>query len=125
MSALDPGGRRASDVCAVEELEDGIAREVRVGRGSRLGVVRIGMRVYAFSGTCPHRGGPLGFGWVRPHVEAPDADEIEVDWCRPVLSCPWHNWEYDLETGEALFDRALRIRTYDVNVVDGRVLVSW
>jgi nitrite reductase/ring-hydroxylating ferredoxin subunit len=117
--------RRQADACGLDELEQGIVREVVIGRGTRVGVVLIDERVYAFNGTCPHRGGPLGYGWIRPHVSASNQDEIEVDWCRPVLSCPWHMWEFDLKTGQALFDEELRVRTYDVEVVEGRVLVSW
>ena len=43
-----------------------------------------------------------------------------------VLRCPWHGWEFDLETGEKLFDvtERARVRTYPVSVEDGRVVIN-
>lgn len=90
-------------------------------RRHQLGLVRVGDRVYAFRGTCPHRGSPLARGWVRAHVSGGLSGPVKVDQLRPVLTCPWHNWEYDLATGRALFDHACRMVVYDVEVVDGRV----
>ena len=29
-----------------------------------------------------------------------------------VLKCPWHQWEFDLATGQALYDEAMRVKTY-------------
>ena len=41
----------------------------------------------------------------------------------PVLRCPWHGWEFDLETGACLDDPALRAAVYPVRVEGDRVLV--
>ena len=43
-----------------------------------------------------------------------------------VLRCPWHGWEFDLETGEKLFDPGCRarVKTYPVAVEDGVVVVD-
>jgi len=30
------------------------------------------------------------------------------------IVCPWHGWEYDLETGVMVADRTFRLRKYDV-----------
>jgi len=38
-----------------------------------------------------------------------------------VLRCPWHGWEFDLETGEQLVRDGLRATTYGVHIVDGLV----
>jgi len=40
-----------------------------------------------------------------------------------VLRCPWHEWEYDIATGEALFDPQVKIVRYPVEVVDGSIVV--
>ena len=29
-----------------------------------------------------------------------------------VLKCPWHQWEFDLATGQALYDETMRVKTY-------------
>ena len=43
-----------------------------------------GRTVYAVDNTCPHAGGPLGEG----HLEG------------PVVECPWHGWQFNVQTGE-------------------------
>ena len=40
-----------------------------------------------------------------------------------VIACPWHGWEYDLATGEALWNRARRLRAAKVEVDGGDLLV--
>jgi nitrite reductase/ring-hydroxylating ferredoxin subunit len=50
--------------------------------------------------------------------------EMAVDESRPVLVCPWHTWEYDLETGRSTTDARFRVRSYPVLVVDGEVFVD-
>jgi nitrite reductase/ring-hydroxylating ferredoxin subunit len=41
-----------------------------------------------------------------------------------VLACPWHQWEFDLKTGRALFDPSVRARTYPVVVEDGNIYID-
>ena len=31
-----------------------------------------------------------------------------------ILKCPWHQWEFDIKTGQALYDEKLRVKTYRV-----------
>ena len=40
-----------------------------------------------------------------------------------ILACPWHGWEFDLLTGQALADPRDRLRLYPVTVEDGTVFV--
>lgn len=116
----------AHDLCAFDELEPGVLREIEIRPGRTAGVVRVGDGVRIFPAVCPHRGGPLVRGRVRPRVTAASEcpGERVLDATRLVLTCPWHNWEFDLEDeGQALFDRR-RLRFYDGEVVDGRVVVK-
>ena len=39
---------------------------------------------------------------------------MAVDDTRPVLSCPWHGWQFDVATGKAVTNQRLRARTYAV-----------
>jgi nitrite reductase/ring-hydroxylating ferredoxin subunit len=39
---------------------------------------------------------------------------MAVDATRPVLSCPWHGWQFDVATGKAVTSLRLRARTYVV-----------
>jgi 3-phenylpropionate/trans-cinnamate dioxygenase ferredoxin subunit len=56
-------------------------------------------------------------------VSADRPGEIVLDSEHPVVTCPWHNFEYSLDTGEALWNPALCIRVFPSEVVDGRVRV--
>jgi len=50
--------------------------------------------------TCLHRGGPLGEG------------DLEGD----IVTCPWHGWEYSVQTGACVNNPAACIKTYKVTV---------
>jgi nitrite reductase/ring-hydroxylating ferredoxin subunit len=112
MAAIDD----AVDVCALEDLSDETLREVRIGNLRAAAVLRDG-RVYVIQAQCPHRGGPLARGAIRSRVTG----DMVLDNEHPVVTCPWHNFEFSLDTGNALWDPKLCIRTFECEVVDGRV----
>ncbi len=93
-------------VMAVSDLPPGQAAEVTVG-GEMLALFNVGGTFYALSNRCPHRGGPLGQGFV-------DGSEV---------SCPWHNWTFDVTTGENTASSEMRVPGHEVEVEDGQVLV--
>jgi len=63
--------------------------------------------VFAASDTCPHNGGPLSEGIV--HSQS--------------ITCPLHNWVFDLNTGQAKGEDG-QIATYPVRVDGGRILID-
>jgi nitrite reductase (NADH) small subunit len=74
-------------------------------------------RLYAFENLCLHMGGPVGEGILIGKVEAIlDENRAHVrDRFSPTeihLVCPWHGWEYDIETGECAANRRLKLRRY-------------
>lgn len=86
-------------------------------RGARLVKTRVGCiavfrtetaEVFAASNTCPHKGGPLADGIV--HGQS--------------VTCPLHNWVFDLNTGEAQGADEGRIATYPVRIEGGRILLD-
>ncbi|MEM6890007.1 MAG: nitrite reductase small subunit NirD [Pseudomonadota bacterium] len=86
-------------------------------RGARLVKTHIGCiaifrtseaEVYAATNSCPHKGGPLSEGIV--HGQS--------------VTCPLHNWVFDLNTGEAQGADDGRITTYRVRVQDDRILLD-
>jgi nitrite reductase/ring-hydroxylating ferredoxin subunit len=38
--------------------------------------------------------------------------------------CPWHGWEYDIETGDCLSKRSAFLPSYPVEVRDGEIVVT-
>ena len=65
-------------------------------------------RVFALENRCAHRGGPLSEGIVHGAS----------------VTCPLHNWIYDLETGRAAAPDEGAVRTFAVEIVDGRVRLA-
>src|SRR3546814_862788 len=68
--------------------------------------------VFACNNRCPHEGYPL--------MEGSLAQGGRGD-C--ILTCNWHNWKFDLASGETLVGGD-RLRRYPVEVVDGEVWVD-
>lgn len=92
---------------AAADLPPGRAAEVVVG-GQALAVFNVNGTFHALSGRCPHRGGPLGQGFV-------DGSQV---------SCPWHNYTFDVTTGENVVSADLKVARYEVKVEDGLVHVK-
>jgi nitrite reductase (NADH) small subunit len=92
----------------VTALPERGARCVRIG-GVAIAVFRTGAgEVFALRDRCPHRGGPLSQGIV--HGER--------------VTCPLHDWVIDLKTGRATGADEGATLTYDVRVVDGRIVLE-
>jgi nitrite reductase [NAD(P)H] small subunit len=94
-------------LCPVEVIPENGGRQFRVD-GREVAVFKVGGRLYALDGKCPHRGGPLGFG--------------DVTGTR--VMCPWHAWSFDLETGQCDVSPLESVRTWPVRVIDGQVVVE-
>jgi nitrite reductase (NADH) small subunit len=92
---------------AVADLPPGRAAEVVVN-GQAVALFNVGGTFHALAGRCPHRGGPLGQGFLDG----------------PRVSCPWHNYTFDLTTGENVVNADLKVARYEVKVEDGQVRVK-
>ncbi|HUT79108.1 MAG TPA: Rieske (2Fe-2S) protein [Polyangia bacterium] len=98
------------------ELPPGSRKIVEFG-GRSIGVFNIGGSFYALRNRCPHQGAPLCLGSIggTAATSAPG----EYSWGREgeILRCPWHGWEFDITTGESVFNpHQMKVRSYDVTV---------
>ena len=93
-------------VAVTREIPPGSGMTVEVG-DKPIAVFNCDGTFYAIDDTCPHQGGPLGEG--------------EVD--GTVVTCPWHEWRYDLRTGVNTDDAACKVTAYAVKVEGEDVLV--
>lgn len=93
--------------CSLAKLPPGAVTEASIGE-ERYAICNVGGAVYALSGTCPHRGGPLGQGAVN-------GDNI---------TCPWHAWEFDCRTGANDYNPAVKVATFAVQVSGDDVLID-
>jgi len=106
-----------TDTCVLVQTRDGL-----------VGVLRVGERLHAFENRCLHQGGPVCMGRVLGRLEeilAEDRSVIEERFSDDELHliCPWHGWEYDVETGRCAADHRLRLRKYHVVVRGDAVYV--
>jgi nitrite reductase/ring-hydroxylating ferredoxin subunit len=74
--------------------------------GREFAVFLVGGRCYVTDARCPHNGGPLAQGWIRPERD---------------LVCPWHWYAYDLETGQCRTAAGYRLGCYPVEERDGEL----
>jgi len=109
------------EVGRVEEFPAGACRIVNV-HGREIGVINSRGRFYAVLNYCPHRGGPVCAGRLGGTMMPTEPGTLEYAMEGQVLQCPWHGWEFNIETGETMFSISRsRLKTYPVSVQDGHV----
>jgi 3-phenylpropionate/trans-cinnamate dioxygenase ferredoxin subunit len=122
--AAAPAGKQRVVVAKEIELPAGTRKIVRVG-GREIGVFHTQAGWFALRNTCPHQGAPLCLGTVTGTTLPSKPGEYTWGMDGQVLRCPWHGWEFDLNTGVGLYDpyRHERVATYRVQVEDGEVIL--
>jgi nitrite reductase (NADH) small subunit len=123
MPALAPA---FADVGRAEDFPIGRLRRVEIP-GKDIFVLRAEPDTwYAVKNTCPHHGAPLCLGTTAGTWLPSAPGEYAFGLENRVIRCPYHGYEYDLETGRAVFVTGVteRVVRYDVVVEQGRVRVS-
>jgi 3-phenylpropionate/trans-cinnamate dioxygenase ferredoxin subunit len=115
------GSRRRHIVARTTEIPPGGRRIVDL-EGRSVGVFNLHGRYVAVLNVCPHELAPVCLGRLDG-TTLPSAPG-EWTWGREgeILACPWHGWEFDLLTGACLTDKR-RLRTYEVTVEEGQIIV--
>jgi len=65
-------------------------------------------RIFAIDGTCPHANGPLGCGALNGRS----------------ITCPWHMWGFDCETGQSDVSFNMKLDTFATKVEDGDIFID-
>lgn len=95
-------------LCNREQLPPaGQAKEFIVA-GRIFCVATIDGKPHALDNVCPHRGGPLAEGTVEGET----------------IVCPWHQWEFDLATGQALHSPGKKALVYALRQQGEDVMVE-
>ena len=77
---------------------------------------------YAVANYCIHQAGPLCEGALTGNTTTKeDGWDWEYDTNRRYISCPWHGWTFDIESGENVNDGTYAVPTYDLEVDDGTI----
>ncbi len=94
-------------VAGRSELPPGSAKMVRVD-GRQVALFEHAGEVFACNNLCPHEGYPLSEGTVAGQC---------------TLTCNWHNWKFNLKTGENLYGGD-RLTTYPVEIRDTEIWID-
>lgn len=109
------------------EFQEGSCMIVHAGE-TQIGVYQRKGSFYAYENICRHQGGPVCEGSLIGKVQTildDDKSVIEEIFSQDELHivCPWHGWEYNLETGESVGDKRFRLKRYEVLEREGEVYV--
>ncbi len=102
--------RQAQDMVQIATLADLAERNpkiVRVGN-KQIALFQRDSGIYACNNRCPHEGYPLSEGTVTGDC---------------TLTCNWHNWKFDLASGDNLTDGD-RLRTYPVELRGDQIWID-
>ena len=94
-------------VASVSDVPVGEGREFVVG-GRIVALFHVGEKLFALDGICPHAGGPLAQG--------------KLNGC--VVTCPWHGWQFDVETGRHCLNLQLQQTSFPVTIDGTEILVE-
>ncbi|WP_324628505.1 nitrite reductase small subunit NirD [Pseudomonas aeruginosa] len=96
------------DICALDEINP-LGSRVVAGPKGDIAIFRASDdQVFALDDHCPHKGGPLSQGLIYGKR----------------VACPLHNWQIELESGEAVAPDQGCAHRHPVRVENGRVLLG-
>jgi len=102
------GAEGWTQVAALSDLPEGGSLVVHV-TGEQVALFNVADTVYAIGNRCSHANGPLADGKVNGTT----------------VTCPYHDSQFDLATGEPLRPPAVRpVPAYEVKVDDGAIYVA-
>ena len=76
--------------------------------GRNVAIFNVDGVFHALENRCAHRGGPLAEGSLDGQV----------------VFCPWHDWQFDVTSGECVNAPGVSVQSFSVSVTDGDVLVD-
>jgi len=91
----------------LDDLAVGQSRCVQLG-DLQVGLFRNGEGLFALDNLCPHRGAPLHDGFVTDGQ----------------VTCPWHQWQFDLKDGHCRNIPGARVPAYAVEIRDGTIWIN-
>jgi nitrite reductase/ring-hydroxylating ferredoxin subunit len=94
-----------------------------------VGLFRVNGRLFAYENTCPHMGGPVCQGLIIPAVrELIDDKRVSTgytfDETEMRIVCPWHGYEFSIETGSHPAKASIQLKAVAVDEEDGEVYVT-
>lgn len=95
------------EVATLAEVPPGSMREVIAG-DRVVALANVDGQIFALDGVCPHQGGPLGEGQLEG----------------PIVTCPWHGWQFDVRTGQHCLSQTIIQPQFTVRVEGDSIFVD-
>ena len=96
------------DLCSTSDVAPGSALKVETG-DLVLAVFNVGGEFFVIDDTCTHGPGSLSEGYIEDDV----------------VECNFHNGQFNIRSGEVVSPPCMvPIKTYPVEVVDGKVTIE-
>ncbi len=92
---------------STSELAPGQCKTVRIN-GKSIALYNLDGTYYATDDACIHKGGPLGEGQLEGET----------------ITCPWHNWQYDVTSGKTKVNPSMGVDTFPVKVEGDSVMIE-
>jgi nitrite reductase (NADH) small subunit len=96
-------------VAKTADLASGQGMVVEVG-GRAIALFNVNGEYFALDNICPHRGGPIGEGYVDCH--------------NGTVQCPWHGWTFSLASGVSPVNAIAKVEKFDVQVEGDEIRIS-
>ena len=94
-------------VAKLSDVKEGEGKVVTTN-GKTMALFNVDGKIYAIDNTCKHQGGPLGEGTCDGNV----------------VTCPWHQWKYDVTTGVNVGNPQVKVDTFEVQVEGDEIKVK-
>ncbi|WP_435361765.1 Rieske (2Fe-2S) protein [Haloarchaeobius sp. DFWS5] len=104
------------EICPASEFESGERRITELG-GFSVGVFNVDGDYFALKNDCPHQRAPLCEGPVTGTTTSETPGEFTYERPGEIVRCPWHGWEFDIKTGESIFNpHKVKAKTFEATV---------
>lgn len=127
-------GNRAEMVKDKKQVTVGKAADFPAGKftivqveGREIGITQLKNGEFrAVRNLCPHKGAPVCKGFISGTMLPGNVGELVYGRDGEILVCPWHGYEFDLNTGEQVYQgENNKLLMYPVTVKDGEVVVTF
>ena len=92
-----------------EEITADRPAVINLETGEQIAVFRSGKRFFAVENRCPHAGAYLNEGIVEGNI----------------LTCIWHGWRFELESGQCLNEYRARLKTFSLSEEAHELLIEY
>lgn len=96
-------------LCALSSLPKRFGKRFQLEDDIEIALFQVDGEIYAINNICPHQKFPVLY-------------EGEMEDC--TVTCPMHGWKFDIRSGQCLEGGNALLKTYEVRVEDGQILIK-